>query len=264
MTVIDAHTHAFPDELSEKAIKKLEEISHCKAFGDGSIVSLKKQMKKNSISKSVVATVATKKGQSEGILKWCEDLLKDPDLFVLASVHPDDDFYSLLPKIKKMGFCGVKLHPFYQNFFPDEERMKPYFELCADLGLVVLLHSGNDIAFSHSDRASPKRLVRLINSVQNLKIVAAHFGGWFMWQESFDLLYKVNIYIDTSFVRGYITDSLAEKFFKYFSDRIVFGSDYPWSNPYYDIRFVEDFVSSDKEKEKIFYNNWNRLINKNT
>jgi predicted TIM-barrel fold metal-dependent hydrolase len=259
--IIDVHTHVFPDQIAKRAVEKLEPNSRCKAFGPATVDDLRSSMRKSGVDRSVIASIATKPGQSDGILEWSLGLLRGVDrmLIPLGSVHPDEDYVSALTKVKTAGLKGVKLHPFFQGFRPDDERMIRYFSLCRDLGLVVLVHAGNDIGFPASDIASPVRFARLIDAVPGLKLVAAHLGGWLEWDAVLTHLSGKDIWLDTAYVRGYVPDSLAMDIFREFSGRLLFGSDYPWSDPSDDIRFVETFVRSPEEKAAVLGGTWERL-----
>ena len=59
MTVVDFHTHTFPDAIAEKAIAGMQRNSHAAAFGSGTVSGLLESMEKAGISRSVVLPVAT-------------------------------------------------------------------------------------------------------------------------------------------------------------------------------------------------------------
>lgn len=89
MQIIDFHTHAFPDEIAERAIKKLEEKSQVKACLNGTLDNLLRSMDKSQIAKSVLCNIATKPEQFNSIIKW-SDKIRSERIIPLPSVHPDD------------------------------------------------------------------------------------------------------------------------------------------------------------------------------
>jgi len=89
MKIIDFHTHAFPDEIAEKAMQKLQENCIVKPILNGTISELLKSMDKNGISTSVLCNIATKPEQFESILKWSKRI-RSERIIPLLSVHPDD------------------------------------------------------------------------------------------------------------------------------------------------------------------------------
>jgi len=63
MQIIDFHTHAFPDNIAERAIQKLEIKSKAKAYLNGTIDDLLRSMDKNGITRSVLCNIATRPEQ---------------------------------------------------------------------------------------------------------------------------------------------------------------------------------------------------------
>ncbi len=159
--IIDIHTHAFPDHLAPTALEKLEDSSGTKAFTNGTIAGLLKSMDTAGINMSVVHSVATSPSQTESIRRWSLSI-RSSRIIPFPSVHPDsDDTKKDLMKIAGDRFPGIKLHPLYQNFCIDEEKMYPLYECCQDLGLIILFHAGQDISYPPSDQASPRRLKKI-------------------------------------------------------------------------------------------------------
>ena len=60
MTIIDTHTHTFPDKIADKTITLLEKKGNVRAYRKGTLDALKESMKKSGIDYSVVLPVATK------------------------------------------------------------------------------------------------------------------------------------------------------------------------------------------------------------
>jgi len=66
------------------------------------------------------------------------------------SVHPaDPEMETRIRQVADAGFKGLKIHPYYQQFDLIEERMMVFFRAAADAGLIVVCHTGFDIAFPH-------------------------------------------------------------------------------------------------------------------
>ena len=103
----------------------------------------------------------------------------------LGTLHPDSeqpeqDFRELA----ELGLRGVKLHPDFQQFEADSDRAMRIYELCAEAGLPVLVHTG-DHRFDYSN---PNRIAHVLRAFPNLKLIAAHLGGWSIWDEAVSLL----------------------------------------------------------------------------
>ena len=75
------------------------------------------------------------------------------------------------------------MHPYYQNFVLDENRMWPLYERIAAEGLILVMHTGFDIGFPRKRIADPCKIVAVVERVPELKFVATHFGAWDLWDE---------------------------------------------------------------------------------
>ena len=69
MRIIDFHTHAFPDQIAEKAMQKLQQNCIVKACLNGTLYDLLHSMDKSGIEKAVLCNIATKPDQFEAILR---------------------------------------------------------------------------------------------------------------------------------------------------------------------------------------------------
>ncbi len=125
--IVDFHTHAFPDELADRAMKLLTEEGGVKPHLDGKISSLLRSMDACGIEKSIVCSIATKPVQFDPILSWCRKI-RSGRIIPFPSLHPQDpQFSERISEIKKEGFKGIKFHPYYQDFRIDDERLFPIY-----------------------------------------------------------------------------------------------------------------------------------------
>lgn len=230
MAVMDAHTHAFPDEIAERAIASLESAAEWKAVGKGTTADLLASMDAADVDVSFVCAIATKPDQVKGIHKWCKKIHSDR-LEPFPSVHPET------PKaagwIEKFAedFAGIKLHPMYQDFAVDEPRMDAIYSAAAECGIFVTIHCGRDIAFGDDDRASPQRFRRVIDRHPNLRLLCTHLGGWRNWDEAEKYLIGMPVYLETSFCLDYLQgDQAAAMIVRHGTQRVLFGTDWPWKN----------------------------------
>lgn len=261
MQIVDFHTHAFPDEIAEKAISKLEEKSQIKAFLNGRLDSLLSSMDKNGIEKSVLCNIATKPEQFNSILRWC-DKIRSERIIPLPSIHPDDkELKERIKLIKKFGFYGIKMHPFYQNFSIDEEKLYPIYEALVENDLFIVMHCGYDIAFPELDIASPQRIINVINKFPELKFISTHLGAWRQWNEVENLMIGKNIFMEISFSFGWLKDEkIKDLILKHPSDYILFGTDSPWADQGREIENLKKLGLPKELMEKIFYLNAERLL----
>lgn len=262
MSIIDFHTHAFPDEIAEKAMAKLQEECIVKACLNGTLDDLFRSMDKNGINKSVLCNIATRPEQFSPILKWSKKI-RSEKIIPLPSVHPTDkEIKEHLKIIKDEGFIGIKMHPFYQDFSIDDEKALYIYEALIENDLLIVMHCGYDISFPEQDIASPQRIINILNKFPELKFITTHLGAWKQWDEVEKLILGREIYMEISFSFGWLPDEKIREFLlKHPSDFILFGTDSPWADQGREIENLKKLSLPDSLLNKIFYINAERLLN---
>ena len=260
MKIIDIHTHAFPDSIAERAIGKLSELADWQAVGDGTIRALVESMDSAGIRSSVICAIATKPAQARGILDWCEQI-RSERIVPFASVHPeDDDAEKWLSRIHQAGLAGIKLHPMYQDFQADDPRMDRIYATAVELGLVVVIHSGFDIAFLDDRRAAPEKMANILDRHENLKLMCTHMGGWRAWDDVEKYLIGRKVFLETSFTMEMDPVRRVQMIRKHGLEKIMFGTDWPWSDQRQNINAINALDLTDDEKRAIFQTNAEKLL----
>ena len=262
MSIVDFHTHAFPDALADRAIEKLQQSSgKWKARLDGRISSLLASMDAAGIACSVVCPIATAPHQFEGILDWCKQIGSDR-IVALGSVHPDVPYPGAqVLQIAEAGLAGIKLHPMYQEFHVDEPRVNSLYDAAAAAGLMVVLHCGCDIAYQGADNAHPRRVAAVLDRHPDLVLVATHMGGWLAWDSVRKHLLGRNVWMETSFSLGFMSpDESAELIRAHGVDKVLFGTDSPWADQTTELEKLRQLPLSDAEKQAILVDNPRRLL----
>lgn len=259
--IIDFHTHAFPDKIAEKALKKIEAMGGIKPKFDGTIKGLLESMDSAGITTSVVLSIATKVSQFESILQWAGSINSER-IIAFPSVHPDDEkVVERIFEIKNAGFKGLKMHPYFQDFIIDEEKMFPIYEAIEKAQLILVMHSGYDFAYERIDKAGPKRILKVIEKFPGLKFVATHLGGWEQWKDVEQFLVGKNLLIETSFSYDYLEKRKIEDIIlTHNPDQILFGSDTPWADQKEAVEVLKKTEIPIEIKNKIFYQNAIRIL----
>ena len=261
MKMIDFHVHAFPDDLASRAMEQLSQRSGVIPSYDGTVSGLKRSMMRAGISMSVLQPVATKPSQVRSINNWLLSLKSDW-LIPFGAIHPDlERPEEELKKIKALGIRGIKIHGDYQDTFIDDERYMPIYEAMEDLGMILLLHAGVDIGLPPPVRATPERILKVHESFPRLRIVAAHMGGFRMWDEVERYLLGREIYLDTSYVRTFMDDERALRMMREHGiDRILFATDAPWADQKEELSWITSLGFSEEEMAKILRENGAKLL----
>ncbi len=272
MRYFDFHTHAFTDLLAPRAMASLcgtaqssedKNVAGIQPCTDGTVSGLKKLMAARDISEAMILPIATKPAQQTNINNWAAEI-NGGEIHCCGSVHPDaEDIYEELERISRLGLPGIKFHPEYQHFRPDEERMLPVYKKAAELGLFVVFHSGWDPFGGGEILARPECLANIAETIPELTMIAAHLGGMKLFDDAEKLLAGKypNIHLDTGMAADFISsEQLLRIIRKHGADKILFASDAPWDDPGKEIEMINALPLTDEEKELIFFRNAERIL----
>lgn len=261
--IIDFHTHCFPDKLAQRAMPTLALRSgnRTPAF-DGTASGLKESVLSAGADKAVVLNIATNAHQQTKVNDFAISLLDDETLIPFGSVHFDSpDVLIELERLHDSGIKGIKLHPDYQGFFADDEKMFPIYEKIADLGMITVFHAGVDIGVPDPVHCTPDMLKKILPHFGGVPVIAAHMGGFLLWCEAAEKLGGTGIYIDTAFSSCSLPPAWAKESIEAFGVKnVLFGSDNPWSSTEREAGYIHSLGLTDKETELILGGNAERLL----
>lgn len=238
--VVDVHTHAFPDSLARRAIEALT-TGMAKPFSDGTVGGLLRSMDAAGVDRSVICSIATKPEQFDPILQWSKSIASDR-ILPLASIHPADPrAMERVGVVKAAGLSGLKIHPYYQGFDLADETLSGFFGAVESYGLLLVSHTGFDLAFTQDRVADAVRIMKLTSRFPKLKFLATHFGGWNDWDEVESKLIGKPVNLEISLSLEFLPRERARRMILAHSpERLFFGSDSPWGNPVESLRLLRD------------------------
>lgn len=277
MKVIDFHTHTFPDAIAARAIAGMQASSHAAAFGSGTVGGLLESMEKSGICRSVILPVATNPAKISSINTVSIQADPQSGLTYFGAMHPlAENWKEELKRLHDTGVPGIKLHPQYQGVDITDIRYLRILDYAAQLGLITVMHAGDEIAYPGVVRCSPEMVRSVCGQLPGISLVLAHMGGWKNWDRVADQLGPTGCYLDTAISLGqivpidghYAPDNLpllSEKAFislvrTFGSERILFGTDSPWADQAEEIRKLSSLPLEHGELENIFYRNAARLL----
>jgi len=231
LNITNAHTHIFPHAIALKASKAIGHFyDDLTMWGDGTLETLKQNCADCGITRCLTHSVATTAAQVTKINDFIAASVAQSDglLVGFATMHPDfEDMAGELDRAKEMGLVGVKLHPDMQRFAIDDPRAMRLYELMCQRSMPLVAHTGD----RRYDFSNPDRTARVCRAFPELKIQAAHFGGYSCWEDAMEKLEGLGLYTDTSSSFFEIDDALALRLIRFFgADHVMFGSDYPMWN----------------------------------
>lgn len=261
--LIDFHTHCFPNKLASRAVEQLKHAAGgIKSYNDATLQGLKNTMKEQKVDISVVLNIATNEKQQKNVNNFAAEINKEREIVAFGSVWPDEKYaIEELERIAELGLKGVKFHPEYQNFYVDDEKMKPIYKKISDLGLITVFHAGADYGYHFPYHCTPIRLRKALEWFES-PVVAAHWGGLDMSEDVIKYLCGSDVYFDISFGYSHIPrPSAIDIVKKHTANRLLFGTDSPWQKAEHEIRLLNTLELSEKELELIKYKNAAKLLN---
>lgn len=266
MEIIDSHCHIWPEKVVQKAKDFLEQAFNHKMIGLPVADNLLKHMDDAGINKSIISSVASRPDQVVSINNWLFSI-KNDRFIPFASMHPfyyefagKDKLADEMKRIKDNAY-GIKLQPEFQNFYIDEEKVFPLYEMLQKLNIPVIFHCGIELSSPGEVKSSPDRMIKVLDKFSEMKVIGAHMGGFMMWEEVLEKLAGKNIYFDTSdSIRAMKPELLYMFFEKHGFDKIIYGSDFPMQTPKEEVAFIKNLNISEENKNKILGHNVCRLM----
>lgn len=262
MRIIDVHTHAWTDELAPKALPALlaQAEGNLTAHYDGTVSGLLAQMDRTGVAVSVVQPVATKPSQVRAINDWAARI-NGPRIVAFGAMHPaSENPAEEIARMASLGIKGFKMHPEHQAFDPHDPDLGPLWSAAIAHGMTVLFHAGADVIHP-SVRGSAQSFARLIDGWPELTAILAHLGGFRQWAAVAQHLQGRSVWLDTAYTLGHLPDEEFVALVRaHGTDRVLFGSDGPWTDPATEIAHLSRLGFSADELAGIAGGNTARLL----
>lgn len=251
MEFFDIHTHIYPDDIARKAAESVQKFYGIGGEGDmdGTAGTLLERGKAAGISRFLILPVAIRPDRVQGINDYIAAQTRAHREFVgFGTVHARmEGLLEEVERIAALGLRGVKMHPDSQKFPIDDPALFPMYETLRGK-LPVMLHMGDH----RYDYSQPARLRRVLELFPGLQVIAAHFGGYSVYEEAFQQLRDKNCIFDTSSSLMFLEPGRAEKYINaYGAERMAFGTDYPMWDPVEERKRFDTLRLTDAQKEQI-------------
>lgn len=215
-----------------------------------------------------------------------------PDLmYVVAGVDIENNREEQLLKMRQLfeqnKIVGIKFYPGYQHFFPYDERIDPFAQLCGEFGKPLIFHTGitnSDVKGTKLKHTQPKHVDEIAVRHPHTNFIICHFGFPQYMDTGLVLSDNENVYSEISGTIYGATDVDLERMmeqniadmrriFNYFSnspdirEKIMFATDFQTAGadtqylaqvePY--ITYVETLYE-DRYRESVFKSLAERLF----
>ncbi|MDR3583184.1 MAG: amidohydrolase family protein [Candidatus Pacebacteria bacterium] len=192
------------------------------------------------------------------------------NLFLLGSPQIIQRGSGELEKYRKLleeeKIKGLKFFPGHDPYYPTNERCLPYYELCQELDVLVLFHtgenSGDSVCANWND---PKYIVEIAKKYPQLKVIITHY----YWPK-LDYCYEItkdipNIYFELATLadsevieKSGGIKKIKEILQKTISDRpnkVIFGTDWPMCKIEEHVELVKSLGLSEDVGDGVFGRN---------
>lgn len=256
--IIDIHTHI--NNYHEERVISLESC----------LDELTKNMKANKVDYSLVLT-SYKVNEHRPSTKQVVEAIKGYDnLGVVAGIsylnYDYKDIIEISSFLDQKLIKGLKFYPGYEPFYPNDSRLKVFYDMAIEYDVPVMFHSGDTYAptgkvkFSH-----PLQIDDLAVDYPKLKIVICHVGNPWI-RDCMEVVYKNdNVYADIS---GLVLGDFSDKFERFMKKEIeemityagnpkylLYGTDWPISNMGSYLKFMDQLDLPAEKKELILWQN---------
>jgi len=240
-------------------------------FRAEAVAMLPEELQDEDRAAAVAEIEATMAERFRAANRWLVDALAPvPQLTPYVGVDPwalsPDENVEHLRDMANRGAHGIKLHPVAQRFEPNDPRMRPVYDACEELGLVVLSHTGS--AKGGEPFAEPRAFASVLEQHPHLTVVLAHLGGG-SWRQTLSLAQAFpKVAFDlceivqwTGAPKAPTDEDLAHMIKEIGTERVMFGTDFPWYDLDRTVELVMDLpLLSMDEKAQILGANAVRLL----
>lgn len=256
MKIIDSHLHLpVRKELLTLEDQKKELLS---------------ELSKYSIQEGIVIPDNVQ-DSSIGNLRQYINLFKDnPNIHILGTVNILNDnlekkIIELEKYFKEKKIVGIKIFPGHDYHYPNDESLKPFWELCIKYKKPFVIHTGENSGDRECSKYNdPKYIVEIAKRYPDLKIVISHL----FWpkvkycveitKEFSSISYDTSGLADEEVVlktgKEEIKDSL-EKLIKKYNKKVLYGSDYGMCSIKNHIELIYSLNISEEDRKRVFFMN---------
>jgi predicted TIM-barrel fold metal-dependent hydrolase len=261
--IIDFHVHIYTEKVAAKVLPAAEKKLNISVPCTGAPQDLRQRMKSSGIDLSIVLPLAKGRVDVTPLNDWVREVSGD-GLMPFGAIHPFMEcMEEELDSLGASGCKGVKVMPLLQRFFPDDARCGRLYEALIRRDMTLVTHSGNDPLDRDEIFGTPERFARVMESYSELRIVLAHLGGLRMWDDVRRHLLPAgrNVFFDTSYAYFYIEKKeMAELITDLGTERVLFGSDYPWEEPGRAVEVVRGLDLTESEIQSLLWKNAASLL----
>lgn len=257
--IIDAHCHVWPDHIAPLALAG--RVPGMEPMGDGTVAGARASMARAGIDRSVVMGIADQARHVAKVNQWVGSL-SDGVLIPFGTVHVDLSPRENLEALRTGGVTGIKLHPLFQGFRMDDPRLYAILEAIGG-EFPIITHIGAGGSDEGNKRSNPHMLAEIVRTFPALRLAACHFGGFHQLDEAEAEVVGLDVLLETSWpptLAGLDRDRVVALIRRHGPERVIFGSDWPMTDPLAEIDVIRGLGLSEDETAGILGRNLARFL----
>lgn len=260
--IIDSHVHISIYDGNAKSLRKAFDL-------------FLKEMERNGVEAAIIIPDNIEGSDNIVDLDKAIGLIGDRrNLFLLGSPQIIQRGSSELERYRKLleegRIKGLKFFPGHDPYYPTDERCLPYYELCEELDVPVLFHTGENSGDSDCAKWNdPKYIVEVARRYPQLKVIITHYY-WPRMDYCYEITKDIpNIYFETAAMadeevveKSGGIEKIKEILRKTIADRpgkVIFGTDWPMCDVGRHIELVKSLGLGRETEEGIFSGNAIRI-----
>jgi predicted TIM-barrel fold metal-dependent hydrolase len=205
------------------------------------------------IDKAVVSTYCNTPGIKDDALEYvAENVAKYPDRLIpyvrLDPWYGQRTLEVLTKAVEIYKFKGAKLHPVHYSLHPFGEDTVNIMKRAAHYVIPVLFHCSDEMM------CLPYQIEEACRQSPDTKVILAHMGGFFHRADAIEVAYNnENVYLDTC--EFPYPEGIREAARKLGSRKLLFGTDLPTDNPFFEIEKIKCIHLPKEDEDNIFFKN---------
>jgi len=221
-----------------------------------------KVMDRMGVDKACISASLASPDYQRGNDLTAEAVRKYPERFIgLARVNPHYP-EDIRPELERcfdlLGMRGIKIHPTSNDYPVDGEGYQEVWKFASERKAFVLSHTWHD-----TPTCSPGKFVSIAKKYPEVPIILGHSGGQAKgYQEAIKAVKECpNLYLDLtgSLITGTWVERMVEAVG---AERILYGTDFPFIDPFYEFGKVCYANIDEESKKKILGLNMAKIIRK--
>jgi uncharacterized protein len=258
--IVDAHCHVWPDHIAPLVLANRP--AGLDPRYDGTLDGLRRTMDEAGIDRAMCLAIAAVPKHVAGTNRFIGSI--DRSRFIpFGTVHPGLSVEENLRHLQDNGIPGVKLHPLFQELSLGDPKVHDVLRGLAQAGIVVITHAGAGGDEDANERGAPRHLRSIVDMIPNLTLIACHYGGYHLLDEAEEQMVGSRAILETSWpptMADLDRDRVRALVGRHGADRIVFGSDWPMTDPAAEIAGIRALGLAAKDEEAILGGNLAALL----